>query len=265
MKKDNIQISPLAVVHPDAQLADGVVVEAFAIIEENVIIGEGSHIHPYSMIRSGARIGANCEIHPHAVIAGVPQDLKYRGEETVAIIGDNTVVRECATVNRGTASKGKTVIGASCLIMAYAHVAHDCTVHNNVIIGNASQIAGEVEIFDYAICSGGVLIHQFVRVGDHVMIQGGTRVTKDVPPYTLIGRDPASYCGLNIVGLRRRQFCNDQIFCINDIYRTLYNRGLNYSDALKVIESEISPCLEKDKILDFIRSSQRGIVRGSID
>lgn len=258
-------ISRLAIVDPGAQLGEEVRVDAFAIIEDNVTIGRGTHIHSGAIVRSGARIGEDCEIHPYAVIAGVPQDLKFKGEESIVLIGDRTTIRESVTVSRGTASKGVTAIGDDCLVMAYAHVAHDCLVHDHVIIGNASQIAGEVEIMDYAICSGGTLVHQFVRIGDHAMIQGGSRLVKDIPPYTLIGREPASYCGINIVGLRRRKFSNDQIFRINDIYRTLYNRGLNNSDALKVIEEENEPSIEREKILDFIKTSQRGIVRGSIE
>lgn len=265
MNNNTKHISEHAIVHPGAVLAEGVRVDAFAIIEDNVTIGKDTHIHSGAIIRSGSRIGAECEIHPYAVIAGLPQDLKFRGEESTAVIGDRTTIREYVTVSRGTASKSTTKIGDDCLIMAYAHVAHDCVVHNHVILGNTAQLAGEVEVMDYAICSGGTLVHQFVRIGDHAMIQGGSRLVMDIPPYTLIGREPATYCGINIVGLRRRKFSNDQIFRINDIYRTLYNRGLNNSDALKTIEEEIEDCPEKDKILSFIRSSQRGIVRGSIE
>ena len=199
------------------------------------------------------------------MIAGIPQDLKFRGEITTAEIGDNTTIRECVTINRGTASKGRTIVGRNCLIMAYSHVAHDCVVRDNVIIGNASQIAGEVEIDDYAIVSGGTLVHQFTRISKHVMIQGGSRIGKDIPPYTLVGRDPITYCGINIVGLRRRGFTNQQVYLIQDIYRTIYTRGLNNSDALKAIETEYEPSEERDLILDFIKSSKRGIVRGSID
>ena len=197
--------------------------------------------------------------------AGVPQDLKFKGEKSIAESGDNTIWRECVTINRGTASKGKTVVGHNCLIMAYSHIAHDCELKNNIIIGNASQIAGEVEIDDFAIVSGGTLVHQFSRISKHVMVQGGSRIGKDIPPYTLIGRDPIVYCGINIVGLRRRGFSNEQVFLIQDIYRTLYTRGLNNTEALKAIETEYEPSEERDLILSFIKSSQRGIVRGSID
>ncbi|MDR2496869.1 MAG: acyl-ACP--UDP-N-acetylglucosamine O-acyltransferase [Tannerellaceae bacterium] len=258
-------ISPLAVVHPEARIGKDVTVEPFAVIERDVEIGNGTHIYPHAVILSGSRIGAGCKIFPGAVIAGIPQDLKFKGEETTAEIGDNTIVRECVTINRGTASKGRTSVGSHCLIMAYSHVAHDCLLRNEVILGNATQIAGEVEIDDFAILSGGTLVHQFTRISKHVMIQGGSRVVKDIPPYTLIGRDPIVYCGINIVGLRRRGFANEQVFLIQDIYRTLYTRGLNNSDALRAIESEYAPCEERNLILDFIKSSQRGIVRGSLD
>ena len=260
-----MNISPLAVVHPEARLGQDVTVDPFVVIERDVVIGDGCHIHPHAVIRDGARIGKHCEIFPGAVIAGIPQDLKFKGETTTAEIGDYTTIRECATVNRGTASKGRTVVGDHCLIMAYSHVAHDCVVKDFVIIGNASQIAGEVEIDDYAIVSGGTLIHQFTRISKHVMIQGGSRIGKDIPPYTLVGRDPITYCGINIVGLRRRGFTNQQVFLIQDIYRTLYTRGLNNTDAIKAIETEYEPSEERDLILNFIKSSKRGIVRGSID
>ena len=256
--------SPLAVVHPEAQIGQNVTVEPFAFIEKDVVIGDDCHIYPHAVILEGSRIGKGCKIFPSAVISGIPQDLKFAGEKTTAEIGDHTTVRECVTVNRGTASKGKTVVGSNCLLMAYSHIAHDCELKNNIIIGNASQIAGEVEIDDFAILSGSVLVHQFTRISQHVMIQGGSRVGKDIPPYTLIGRDPIAYCGINIVGLRRRGFTNQQVFLIQDIYRTLYTRGLNNTDALLAIETEYEASKERDLILNFIKSSKRGIVRGSI-
>ncbi|MDL2220967.1 acyl-ACP--UDP-N-acetylglucosamine O-acyltransferase [Parabacteroides sp. OttesenSCG-928-N08] len=258
-------ISPLAVVHPDAKIGENVQIDPFAVINEDVVIGSNCHIHSHAVILDGARIGAGCTIFPGAVIAGIPQDLKYKGEKTTAEIGDNTIIRECVTVNRGTASKGTTIVGSHCLIMAYSHVAHDCVIKDHVIIGNATQLAGEVFVDDFAIVSGGSLVHQFVRISKHVMIQGGSRVGKDIPPYTLIGRDPIVYCGINIVGLRRRGFTNDQVFLIQDIYRTLYTRGLNNTEAIKCIETDYEACEERDLILQFIKSSSRGIVRGSID
>ena len=260
-----MNISPLAVVHPNAKIGENVTIDPFAVIEEDVVIGDNCHIFPHSVILDGARLGKNCQVFPGAVVAGIPQDLKFKGEITTAEIGDNTTLRECVTINRGTASKGKTVVGKNCLIMAYSHIAHDCIVKDNVIIGNAPQIAGEVEIDDFAIVSGGSLVHQFTRISKHVMIQGGSRIGKDIPPYTLIGRDPIVYCGINIVGLRRRGFSNQQVYLIQDIYRTLYTRGLNNTDALKAIETEYEPSEERDLILSFIKSSKRGIVRGSID
>ncbi len=259
------KISPLAVVSPKAIIGQGVEIGPFAVIEEETTIGDNCVIHPHAMIRNGSTIGKECEIHPHAVIGGIPQDLKYEGEKTQLLIGDRTVIRECVTVNRGTSSKLCTTIGNDCLLMAYAHIAHDCILKNNIIIGNSSQIAGEVEIDDHAILSGGTLVHQFVRISKHVMIQGGSRVTKDIPPYTLVGREPLVYCGINIVGLRRRGFSNDQVYLINDIYRTLFQRGLNNSEALDVIQAECAPSYERDLILDFIKSSNRGIVRGAIE
>jgi len=257
--------SSLAVIHPEAKIGYNVSIGPFAIIDKDVIIGDNCCIHPHAVIYNGARIGANCEIFPGAVIAGIPQDLKFKGEITTAEIGDNTTIRECVTVNRATASKGKTIVGSNCLIMAYSHIAHDCIVKNHVIIGNASQIAGEVEIDDYAIISGGTLVHQFVKISKHVMVQGGSRVGKDIPPYTLIGREPIVYCGINIVGLRRRGFTNDQVYLIQDIYRTLYTRGLNITDAIQCIELEYEASVERDLILNFVKSSKRGILRGSID
>jgi UDP-N-acetylglucosamine acyltransferase len=257
--------SPLAIVHPDARIGQNTSVAPFAFIEENVEIGDNCHIYPHATILSGARISHDCQIFPGAVIAGIPQDLKFAGEMTTAEIGHHTTIRECATVNRGTASKERTIVGNHCLIMAYSHIAHDCILKDHVIIGNATQLAGEVEIDDFAIVSGGSLVHQFTRISKHVMIQGGSRIGKDIPPYTLIGRDPIVYCGINIVGLRRRGFSNDQVFLIQDIYRTLYTRGLNNSDALRAIETEYGSSEERDLILNFIKSSRRGIVRGSID
>ncbi len=256
---------PSAVIHPEAKIGNNVTIGPFAVIEKDVVIGDNCHIYPHATILSGARIGSDCKIFPGSVIAGIPQDLKFAGEQTIAEIGDRTTIRECVTVNRGTASKAKTVIGNDCLIMAYAHIAHDCLLKNNIIIGNAVQIAGEVAIDDFSIVSGGTLVHQFTRISKHIMIQGGSRVGKDIPPYTLIGREPIAYCGINIVGLRRRGFTNEQIFLIQDIYRTLYTRGLNNTEALNAIETEYSPGKERDLILNFIHSSRRGIVRGSID
>ena len=199
-------IHQMAVVHPDAQIGENVEIGPFSVIERDVVIGDGTVIMNNVTILNGARIGKNCRIFPGAVIAGIPQDLKFKGEETLAIIGDNTTLRECVTVNRGTASKEKTVVGNNCLIMAYCHVAHDCTIGDYVIISNASQVAGEVVVDDHAVIGGGTLIHQFTHIGPHVMIQGGSKINKDIPPFVKAARDPIAYTGINIVGLRRRNF-----------------------------------------------------------
>lgn len=249
-------------IDPKAKIGKNVQIGSFVTISENVEIGDGSIIMPHATILPGARIGKNCRIFPNAVIAGIPQDLKFVGEETTAEIGDDTTIRECATVNRGTASKGKTVIGSNCLIMAYSHIAHDCNLGNNIIIGNASQIAGEVIMDDFAILSGGSLVHQFTRIGAHVMIQGGSRLGKDIPPYIVAGREPICYAGINIVGLKRRGFTIEQIDEIQNIYRVLYMSGLNTTQALDKIDSEFKDSEWKKNILDFVKNSTRGIVKG---
>lgn len=255
---------PLAYIHPTAKIASNVVIDPFVTIDKNVEIGEGTRIGSNVTILEGARIGKNCTIFPGAVISAIPQDLKFKGEETVAIIGDNTTLRECVTVNRGTASKGKTVVGSNCLIMAYCHIAHDCVIGNNVIMSNATQVAGEVVIDDYAVVGGGALIHQFCHVGSHVMLQGGALVNKDIPPYVKVGRNPISYAGTNSIGLRRRGFTNEKICEIQEIYRYLYLSGLNNSDAVERIEAELPASKERDEIIMFVRNSQRGIIRGYV-
>lgn len=260
-----MSISPLAVVHPGAKVGQNVTIDPFVVVEEDVVIGDNCRLYSHAVILNGSRIGNDCNIFPGAVIGGIPQDLKFAGENTTVEIGDHTTIRECVTVNRGTAAKGKTIVGSYCLIMAYSHIAHDCILKDHIIVGNSTQLAGEVEVDNYAIISGGSLVHQFTRISQHVMIQGGSRVGKDIPPYTLIGRDPIVYCGINIVGLRRRGFTNEQVFQIQDIYRTLYTRGLNNSQAIRAIETEYAAGPERDLILNFIKSSERGIVRGSID
>jgi UDP-N-acetylglucosamine acyltransferase len=258
-------ISSLAYIHPSAEIGEDVIVEPFAYIEDNVIIGAGTRIMPHACIMSGARIGKNCTVFPNAVISGIPQDLKFENEESLAIIGDNTIIRECVTVNRGTKSRNQTVVGNNCLLMAYCHVAHDCVLKDHVIVGNTVQLAGEVEIDDYAIISGGTLVHQFTRVGKHTMIQGGTRLGKDIPPFAVAGREPVSYVGINIVGLRRRGFTREQINNIQEVYRYLYLSGYNISQALEKIESELSESDERTDIVNFVRESSRGVVRGNMD
>lgn len=252
----------LAYIHPDAQIGEGVKIDAFAYIDANVVIGDGTHIAANATILSGARIGKNCKIFPGAVISAIPQDLKFKGEDTTAEIGDNTTIRECATINRGTSASGKTVVGSNCLIMAYVHVAHDCVVGNGVILVNAVQLAGEVEVHDFAIVSGSTLVHQFCRIGKHVMIQGGSKVTKDIPPYIKTGRDPLSYSGVNSVGLRRRGFSSEKIQEIQNVYRLIYQKGMNNSDAVKAIKAEMPSTEERDEIVNFVENSNRGIIKG---
>lgn len=255
-------IHPLSNIHPDARLAPSVEVEAFVSIAADVEIGEGTRIMSGATILDGARIGKNCVIYPNAVISAEPQDLKFKGEKTYAFVGDNTTLRECVTVNRGTAAKGKTVVGSNCLIMAYCHVAHDCVVGNNVIISNATQLAGEVEIDDCAVIGGGTLVHQFCHLGSYIMVQGGSLVNKDIPPFVKAARDPIAYTGVNTIGLRRRGFSAETISEIQDIYRRIYMSNLNVTEAVNAIEQQLPATPERDAIIKFIRSSTRGILRG---
>ena len=236
-------ISPLAYVSPKAQIGKNVTIDAFAYIDENVIIGD------------------NCHVFPSAVIGAVPQDLKYKGEETWTIIGNNCVLREFVTVHRGTASKGKTIVGNNNLIMAYCHVAHDCILHDNIIMSNCTQLAGEVEVDDFAIIGGGTLVHQFSHIGGHVMIQGGSKINKDIPPYIIAARDPIAYCGINSIGLNRRGFTPEQIHTIQEVYRILIQSGLNTTQALEAIDKQIPQSAERDMIVSFVRNSTRGIVK----
>jgi UDP-N-acetylglucosamine acyltransferase len=254
-------ISNLAFVHPNAQLGKDVIVEPFAYISGNVIIGDGTWIGPNATVMDGARIGKNCRVFPSAVVSGIPQDLKFKGEESTAEIGDNTTIRECVTVNRGTAAVGKTVVGKSCLLMAYSHVGHDCNIGNYVIVGNSTALAGEVGVDDWAILSAGTMVHQFAHIGAHVMIGGGSKVRIDVPPFIKADRDPLSFMGLNTVGLTRRGFEKTRIDEIHEIYRTIYQKGMNFSQALDCIEKEFKSSDDRDYILEFIRRSERGIIR----
>ena len=253
---------PLAYIHPDAKIARNVVVEPFTTIHNNVKIGSGTWIGSNVTIMEGARIGKNCRIFPGAVISAIPQDLKFDGEDSLAIIGDNTTIRECVTVNRGTKALGKTQIGNNCLIMATSHIAHDCVIGNNCIIANASVIAGHVTVGDFAILSGLVAVHQFIHIGQHALVSGGSLVRKDVPPYTKAGKEPLSYVGINSIGLRRRGFETEKIREIQDIFRILYQKNYNTSQALEKIEAEMEATKERDQILLFIKNSQRGIMKG---
>ncbi|MCU0335523.1 MAG: acyl-ACP--UDP-N-acetylglucosamine O-acyltransferase [Chitinophagaceae bacterium] len=254
-------IHPLAYIHPDARLADNVKVDPFTVIHGNVTIGEGTWIGSNVTIMEGARIGKNCRIFPGAVISAVPQDLKFTGEKTTAEIGDNCTIREFVTVNRGTVDRGRTQIGNNCLIMAYSHIAHDCVIGNNCIMSNNTQMAGHVEMGDWAVVGGVSAIHQFVKIGQHAFVSGGSLVGKDVPPYIKAGRNPLSYAGVNSVGLKRRGFSNQQINHILDVYRCIYNKGMNTSQALEYIEEELPISDERDEIVTFIRDSGRGIIK----
>ncbi len=255
-------IQPLAYIHPQAKIADNVVIEPFVTIHKNVEIGEGTWIGPNVTIMDGARIGKNCRIFPGAVISAIPQDLKFAGEDTTAEIGDNTTIRECVTINRGTKDRWKTVIGKNCLIQAYCHIAHDCIVGDNCIFSNSTTLAGHITIGDYVVLAGLVAIHQFCKVGSHAFVTGGSLVRKDVPPYVKAAREPLSYLGINSVGLRRRGFTSEQINEIQDIYRTLFIKNYNINTALDIIEAERQPTEIRDEILDFIRNSNRGIMKG---
>jgi len=253
---------PLAYIHPGSKIATNVVVEPFTTIHNNVIIGSGTWIGSNVTIMEGARIGKNCRIFPGAVISAIPQDLKFDGEDSLAIIGDNTTIRECVTVNRGTKALGKTQIGDNCLIMAASHVAHDCVIGNNCILANGSIIAGHVTIGDFAILSGLVAVHQFIHIGQHALVSGGSLVRKDVPPFTKAGKEPLSYVGINSIGLRRRGFTTEKITEIQNIYRILYQKNYNTSQASEKIEAEMEATKERDQIILFIKNSQRGIMKG---
>jgi UDP-N-acetylglucosamine acyltransferase len=254
--------SSLAFIHPEAKISPSVIIEPFAYVDRNVEIGEGTWIGPHAVLMQGTRIGRNCKIFPGAVIGSIPQDLKFQGEETTVEIGDSTVIRECVTISRGTKAKYKTSVGNHCLIMAYVHLAHDCHVGNHCILVNAVQIAGHVSIQDWAIVGGSSSVHQFVRIGCHVMVAGGSLVRKDVPPFTKAAREPLSYSGINSIGLRRRGYSNETINEIQEIYRIVYFKGMNNSKAIESIENEITPSTERDQIINFIRDSERGIMKG---
>ena len=255
-------ISPLAFVSPEAKIGKDVQIGPFAVINKNVIIGDGCIIDSNATICEFTQLGKNCHVFPSAVIGAIPQDLKFRGEETWTIIGDNCMLREFVTIHRGTASKGKTVIGNNNLIMAYCHVAHDCILHNNIIMSNATQLAGEVEVDDFAIIGGGSLVHQFTHIGGHCMVQGGSRINKDVPPFAIAAREPVEFCGINSIGLNRRGFTAEQIHTIQEVYRLIYNSGMNTTQALIQVEATIPQSPERDMILNFVKASPRGIIKG---
>ena len=252
----------LSFIDPQAKIAKNVVVEPFVTIEKNVEIGSGTWIGSNVTIMEGARIGENCEIFPGAVISAIPQDLKFDGEDSLAIIGDNTIIRECATINRATKATGKTIVGNNCLIMAYAHIAHDCVIGNNAIIVNNVALGGHVEIGEHAIIGGITAVHQFIKIGKHCMVSGGSLVRKDIPPYVKAGREPLSFIGINSIGLRRKNFSEEEITEIQDIYRILYQKGNNNTQAVNKIEIDFKISEIRDEIISFVRDSGRGIMRG---
>jgi UDP-N-acetylglucosamine acyltransferase len=255
---------PLNYIHPQAQLGKNVSVGPFTTISENVIIGEGTWIGPNVTIFSGARIGRHCQIFPGAVIAATPQDLKFRGEDTIAEIGDYSIIRECVTVSRATIAGPKTTIGKHVLLMAYVHVAHDCTIADHCIVANAVQLAGHVELEMHAKIGGTAALRQFVKVGAYAMVGGGTLVKKDIPPFVKVAREPLRYCGLNVIGLKRLGFTAEQISTIQLIYHYIFQQNLPLAEALRQIEQEVPPCWEKEIILKFISNAKLGIVKSSI-
>ena len=255
-------ISSLAHIDPKAQLGKGVTVEPFATIYGDVVIGDGTWIGSGAVIYDGARIGSNCRIFNGASISAIPQDLKFSGEETTLEIGDNTTVREFATLNRGTRARGRTIIGKNCLLMAYVHVAHDCSLGDNVIMVASSGIAGEVELGNWVTLGGGTIVHQFVRIGNHAFLGGGSKVRMDVPPFIKADREPLAYMGINSVGLERRGFTKEKMHELHEIYRAYYNMGMNGTKALEYIEANFGSTQERDYILDFISKSARGVIRG---
>jgi len=257
-------ISKFANISDNAQLGSGVIVESFSTIYEDVIIGDGTKIHPNVTIYPGTTIGKNCEIFPGSVIGIVPQDLKFEGENTFVEIGDNTVIRECVTIHRGTKDKWKTVIGSNCLLMTYVHIAHDCQIGNNVILASYVGLSGHVTIDDFAILEGKVAAQQFARIGEHSFVGGASLIRKDIPPFVKAAREPLTFAGVNSVGLRRRGFLDDDIREIEDIYRILFVQNNNISKGIKAIEDTLASSKLRSQIVDFVSSSERGIIRGMI-
>ena len=254
------QISPLAFVHPEAKLGDGNIIGPFCYIDKDVEIGDNNNMQNSVTVHVGARIGSGNEFFPGASISTKPQDLKFRGEHTICRIGDNNSIREHVTVSRGTASRGETIVGSNNLLMENMHVAHDCVLGNGLIIGNSTKLAGEVVVDDNAIISGAVLCHQFCHIGGYVMIQGGSRFSQDIPPFIIAGKEPTKYCGLNLVGLRRRGFSNELIDLIHNAYRLLYSKGI-LREGIEEIKKNLQITKEIQYIIDFVETSQRGIIR----
>jgi UDP-N-acetylglucosamine acyltransferase len=257
-------ISNLANIASGAQLGENVTVEPFSTIYENVTIGSGTFIHPNVTIYPGTTIGKNCEIFPGAVIGVRPQDLKFEGEETTVEIGDNTVIRECVTIHRGTKDRWKTTIGSNCLLMTYVHVAHDCQIGNNVILASFVGLAGHNIIEDFAILEGKVGTQQFMRIGAHAFVGGGSLVRKNIPPFVKAAREPLGFAGVNSIGLRRRGFSDDAVKEIEDVYRLLYVMNNNISKGIEAVKEQVAQSDVRDQILDFIAASDKGIIRGMI-
>jgi len=254
------QIHPLAVVSPDAQLGDNNIIGPFCVVDANVVMGDNNHLLNSVTLHYGARIGNNNEFFPGASISTKPQDLKFQGEDTLCVIGDNNSIRENVTISRGTASRGKTIVGNGNLLMENMHVAHDCVIGNGCIIGNSTKFAGEVEVHDFAIISAEVLVHQFNNVGSYVMIQGGSRTSQDIPPYIIAGKEPIRFAGVNLIGLRRRGFKNETIEMIHDAYRIIYAQGI-LKDGIAEARAKYPDSKEVEYICSFIETSKRGIIR----
>jgi len=257
-------ISKLANIHPEAKIGKNVTIESFTTIYEDVVIGEGTVIGPNATIYPGARIGKNCQIFPGAVISAVPQDLKFHGEYTTTEIGDNTVIRECVTIHRGTDDRQKTKVGKNCLLMCYVHIAHDCFIGDNVIIANNTNLAGHVTVGDFAIIEGMVGVQQFVNIGDHAFVAGMTSVRKDVPPFIRAAREPLSYAGVNSIGLRRRGMEDKTVKSIEDLYRILFVLNNSVSKGVREVEKELDSSKVITTIIDFIKKSEKGIIKGLI-
>ncbi len=253
---------PMAYIHPTAIIGENVTISPFSYIANDVEIGDGTWIAPNVTIMEGARIGRNCKIFPGAVISAEPQDLKYKGEKTLTFIGDNTTIRECVTVNKGTDALGYTKVGNNCLIMAGVHIAHDCILGNNVILVNGVGLAGHIEVGDFAFVGGMTGVHQFTKIGAHAFIAGTSQVRKDVPPYVKAANSPLAFVGINAVGLRRRDFSSETIYEIQSIYRILFQLNHNVSQALEIIKTEFPASEVRDNIINFIETSERGIMKG---
>lgn len=257
-------ISNHAQVSEKAQLAEGVVVDAFSVICEDVVIGKNTHVHPNVVIYPGTRIGDNCEIFPGATIGVIPQDLKFDGEYTTVEIGNNTVIRECVTIHRGTKDRMMTKVGDNCLLMTYVHVAHDCIIGNNVILASYVGLSGHVLVDDFAILEGKVGTQQFIHIGKHAFIAGGTLVRKDVPPFIKAAREPITFAGVNSVGLRRRGYSDEDVREIEDVYRTIYVQNNNITKGLEAVKEQMKGSPISEEIIRFIEGSDKGIIRGMI-